>query len=103
MTLYLVCNCPDPPFPASGELDRASAGGRDDLRRVCSAAWAVDRPPALLSHAVENPRPYEPAFTRSAREVIQGRGAETQSNPRSVRWLWKKLLKQKVKYSLALT
>jgi hypothetical protein len=39
MTLYLVCNCPDPPFPASGELDRASAGGRDDLRRVCSAAW----------------------------------------------------------------
>ena len=45
MTLYLVCLFPDPPFPASGELDRVSAGGRDDLRRVCSAACAVDRPP----------------------------------------------------------
>src|ERR1700758_2809454 len=41
----------------------------------------VDRLPALLSDAVENPRPHEPAFTRSAREVAQGRGAETQSNP----------------------
>jgi hypothetical protein len=39
LTLYLVCISPDPLFPASGELDRASAGGRDDLRRVCSAAW----------------------------------------------------------------
>src|SRR4029077_12733392 len=44
------------------------------------AAWIIDRPPALLSHAVENPRPLEPAFTRSAREVVQGRGAGTQSN-----------------------
>ena len=45
------------------------------------AAWIIDRPPALLSHAVENPRPLEPAFTRSAREAAQGRGAGTQSNP----------------------
>ena len=82
MTLYLLCISPDPSFPASGELDRVSAGGRDDLRRVCPAACAVDRPPALLSHAVENPRPLEPAFARSAREVIPGRGAETQSNPK---------------------
>ena len=56
-----------------------------DLRRVCSAACAVEWPPALLSHAVENPRPLEPAFTRSAREGIQGRGAETQSNPKAMR------------------
>ena len=82
MTLYLVCIFPDPPFPASGELDRVSAGGRDDQRRVCCAACAVDRPPALLSHAVENLRPLEPAFTRSAREAIQGRGAGTKSNPK---------------------
>ena len=53
------------------------------LRRIGSAAWIIDRPPALLSHAVENPRPLEPAFTRSAREVVQGRGAGTQSNPNS--------------------
>ena len=85
MTLYLVCIFPDLPFPASGELNRVSAGGRDDLRRVCSAACAIDRRPALLSHAVENLRPLEPAFTRLAREVIQGRGAETQSNSKSVR------------------
>jgi hypothetical protein len=51
------------------------------LRRIRSAAWIIDRPPALLSHAVENPRPLEPAFTRSAREMVQGRGAGTQSNP----------------------
>src|ERR1700674_3020654 len=51
------------------------------LRRISSAAWILDRPPALLSHAVENPRPLEPAFTRSAREMVQGRGAGTQSNP----------------------
>src|ERR1700726_1169503 len=51
------------------------------LRRSELAAWIIDRPPALLSHAVENPRPLEPAFTRSAREVVQGRGAGTQSNP----------------------
>ena len=38
------------------------------LRRIRSAAWIIDRPFALLSHAVENPRPLEPAFTRSARE-----------------------------------
>jgi hypothetical protein len=44
MTLYLVCIFPDPPFPASGELDRASAGGRDDLRHVCYSL-GVDRPP----------------------------------------------------------
>ena len=85
MTLYLVCLSPDPTFPASGELDRVSAEAGHDLRRVRSAACAVDWPPALLSHAVENPRPLEPAFTRSAREVIQGRGAETQSNPTSRR------------------
>ncbi len=71
MTLYLVCLSPGPRFPATGRLDRVLAGGRDDLRRVCSAACAVDRPPALLSHAVENPRPHEPAFTRSAREVYR--------------------------------
>lgn len=51
------------------------------LRRGELAAWIIDKPPALLSHAVENPRPLEPAFTRSAREVVQGRGAGTQSNP----------------------
>ncbi len=38
LTLYLACIFPDPAFPASGELDRVSAGGRNDLRRVCSAA-----------------------------------------------------------------
>jgi len=51
------------------------------LRRGSFAAWIIDRLPALLSHAVENPRPLEPAFTRSAREMVQGRGAGTQSNP----------------------
>ena len=78
MTLYLVCLSPDPPFPVSGGI---VSGSGHDLRRIRSAACAVDWPPALLSHAVENPRPLEPAFTRSAREAAQGRGAGTQSNP----------------------
>jgi hypothetical protein len=58
-----------------------SAGGRSHPEARSCAAWIIDRPPALLSDAVENPRPHEPAFTRSAREVAQGRGAGTQSNP----------------------
>jgi hypothetical protein len=47
------------------------------VRRVSFAACIVDRRPLFLSDAVENLRPHEPAFTRSAREVAQGRGAET--------------------------
>src|SRR5947209_6436805 len=109
-SLYLVCISPIRWLCVSGELDRVSTGGRSHpcilfasprfggsvlvgnwigfrreagriLRRISSAAWIIDRPPALLSHAVENPRPFEPAFTRSAREMVQGRGAGTQSNP----------------------
>ena len=62
---------------------------------MCRAAWIIDRPPALLSHVVENPRPLEPAFTRSAREVAQGRGAGTQSNP-IVRIVMKKTERSKL-------
>jgi hypothetical protein len=51
-----------------------------NLRRRYLAAWTVDRPPALLSNAVENPRPHEPALQVGERDV-QSRGAETQSNP----------------------
>src|SRR5438309_671362 len=109
-SLYLVCISPIRWLCVSGKLDRVSTGGRSHpcilfasprfggsvlvgnwigfrreagriLRRISSAAWIIDRPTALLSHAVENPRPFEPAFTRSAREMVQGRGAGTQSNP----------------------
>src|SRR3984893_9594776 len=66
------------------------------LRRSRFAAWIIDRLPALLSHAVENPRPLEPAFTRSAREAKQGRGAETQSNPKSEGWIMEKAFQAKV-------
>ena len=81
-TLYLACNCPILRSRASWGI-RSGFGGRPfiSLGAVNRAAWIIDRPPALLSHAVENPRPFEPAFTRSAREVAQGRGAGTQSNP----------------------
>ena len=64
----------------SGELDRVSAGGRSLLRRCCSAAWIIDRPPPSFLNAVENLRPREPAYKVGERGC-KGRGAEAQSNP----------------------
>ena len=46
--------------------------------RFCgTGACGVDRPPALFSQVVENPRPLEPVSTSSTAEVVQGRGAGT--------------------------
>ena len=48
------------------ELGKSGGGGRSALRPGGnSRACRVDRPPALFSHAEENPRPYEPAYSSS--------------------------------------
>src|SRR5208337_4591462 len=50
----------------SVELVESGGGGRSALRPGGnSRACRVDRPPALFSHAEENPRPYEPAYSSS--------------------------------------
>ena len=64
-SLYLVCICPIRSLCVSGGLDRVSAGGRSLLRRGCSAAWIIDRPPALLSQ--------RRGESQAARACIQGR------------------------------
>ena len=64
-SLYLVCVCPIRSLCVSGVLDRVSAGGRSLLRRCCSAAWIIDRPPALLSQ--------RRGESQAARACIQGR------------------------------
>ena len=64
-SLYLNCVCPIRSLCVSGVLDRVSAGGRSLLRRGCSAAWIIDRPPALLSQ--------RRGESQAARACIQGR------------------------------
>src|SRR5271166_4400334 len=50
----------------SVELVQSGGGGRSALRPGGnSRACRVDRPPALFSHAEENPRPHEPAYSSS--------------------------------------
>src|SRR6266852_7385860 len=64
-TLYLVCICPIRSLCVSGNWIGFRREAVHILRRGCSAAWIIDRPPALLS-----PRRGE---SQAARACIQGR------------------------------
>jgi hypothetical protein len=67
------------------ELAVSGGGGRSALRPGGnSRACRVDRPPALFSHAEENPRPYEPAYSSSTGEGTGSGGPDRKLNSRRV-------------------
>ena len=67
------------------ELAVSGGGGRSALRPGGnSRACRVDRPPALFSHAEENPRPYEPAYSSSTGDGTGSGGPDRKLNSRRV-------------------
>src|SRR5208283_4282638 len=67
------------------ELAVSGGGGRSALRPGGnSRACLVDRPPALFSHAEENPRPYEPAYSSSTGDGTGSGGPDRKLNSRRV-------------------
>src|SRR5208337_630159 len=69
----------------SVELVESGGGGRSALRPGGnSRACRVDRPPALFSHAEENPRPYEPAYSSSTGDGTGSGGPDRKLNSRRV-------------------
>ena len=68
------------------ELVGSGGGGRSVLRPgSASRACRVDRPPALFSHAEENLRPQEPAYSSSTGEGSGSGDPDSQLNSRRVR------------------
>jgi transposase len=69
-------------FPATAQPTCNAVGRKRGLRREAvqvprrKGSLSEERPPSFLSHAVENPRPLEPAFTRLAGGVAQDREPE---------------------------
>jgi len=69
----------------SVELVESGGGGRSALRPGRhSRACRVDRPPALFSHAEENPRPCEPAYSSSTGDGSGSGGPDRKHNSRRV-------------------
>ena len=69
----------------SVELVESGGGGRSALRPGGnSRACRVDRPPALFSHAEENPRPCEPAYSSSTGDGTGSGGPDRKLNSRRV-------------------
>src|SRR5271157_5748187 len=84
------CSCILPWSLISGveqslELAVSGGGGRSALRPGGnSRACRVDRPPALFSHAEENPRPCEPAYSSSTGDGTGSGGPDRKLNSRRV-------------------